>query len=450
MVDHMATHRYLPHTEDDIRHMLERCHADTLDDLYADVPAALRLKQPYALPKPMSEPELERFFADIAAANKAMTCFAGAGFYHHYTPAAVTSLLSRSEFLTAYTPYQPEISQGTLQYIFEYQSMLCELTGMDVCNASMYDGATAAAEAVLMAVASAKRRRRVLISAAVDPAVAQVIATYAAGPGVIIEVIPDHNGLTSRTELEAMLGAGDVAAVLVATPNYYGLLEDLTGYAELCHANKALLIVSSHASTLGVLRSQGEWGADIACGEAQSLGMPLNYGGPALGYLCCRRALMRKLPGRIVGATVDSEGRRSFVLTLQAREQHIRRHKATSNICSNQGIMTLHAAIYLSLMGSEGLRRVNELSASAAHSLCHGLCATGKVRRKHPDAPFLNEFAVEIVAPLTADRLLEAAAAQGILGGVKLSDDSVLIAATEMCSPADVDRYVELLKNLEL
>lgn len=442
-------HPYLPHTSEDIAAMLERCHAASLDELYRDIPDGLRLKKPYNLPVGMSEPQLARFFKkEIASANKEMVCFAGAGWYHHFCPAAVQSLLARSEFLTAYTPYQPEISQGTLQYIFEYQTIMCELTGMDVSNASMYDGATATAEAVVMAVNASKKRRRVLVSATLAPAVAQVIATYASGAGITLEVIAEDCGHTSRKALEEMICAGDVAAVVVASPNYYGIVEDFDGFADLCHANKALFIINSHATTLSVLRSPGEWGADIACGEAQSLGMPMNYGGPGLGYLCCKRALMRKLPGRIVGATTDGAGRRSFVLTLQAREQHIRRQKATSNICSNQGIMTLHAAIYTSLLGAEGLRRVNSLSAEAAHALAEKMVATGKVRLKYPDKVFLNEFAVETVSPLTADRVIDALAEKGILAGVKLTEDSLLVAATEMCTPEDIELYVSTLSSL--
>jgi len=438
-------HPYLPHTE---AAMLHSCVAESLDDLYADVPPSLRLKEPYRLPDAMSEPELERFFACIAHQNHERIIFAGGGFYHHYTPAAVTAMTSRSEFLTAYTPYQPEISQGTLQYIFEYQSMMCSLTWLDVSNASMYDGASATAEAMIMAVAASRRKRRVLISATVAEAVAQVAATYAFGAGIALEVIPEHAGSTDRESLAQMLGAGDVAGVIVASPNRFGIIEDYSGLADMCHAAKSLLIMNCHASTLGVLRSPAEWGADIACGEAQSLGMPLNYGGPYLGYLCCTKSLMRKMPGRIVGATVDSEGRRAFVLTLQAREQHIRRQKATSNICSNQGIMTLHAAAYLSLMGAEGLRRVNELSYRAAHTLAERLCATGNVRMRYLDSPYLNEFVVETVEPLDADTMLGALDAEGILGGIRLSDNAVLIAATEMCSPADIERYVKTIEKL--
>ncbi len=444
----MSAHRFLPHTPEDIGHMLDVCGDKSLDDLYADVPESLRLKNPYNLPAELSEPELDKYFGKLAAENKGLVCFAGAGFYHHYTPAVIPAIMSRSEFQTAYTPYQPEISQGTLQYIFEYQTMMARLTGMDVSNASMYDGATASAEAMIMAVNSAKRKRRILVSATVAPAVQQVIGTYAAGPRIAVEVIPEDKGITDRIAFEEMLGAGDVAGVIVAQPNYYGIVEDYSGWADKCHAVKSLFIMNCHASTLGVLKTPGEWGADIACGEAQSLGMPLNYGGPYLGYLCCKSALMRKLPGRIVGATTDSEGRRSFVLTLQAREQHIRRQKATSNICSNQGIMTLHAAIYLSLMGRKGLEEVNRLSYEAAHSLAEKMCATGKVRLKYPDKEYLNEFLIEVEEPLTANSIIERAAENGILGGVCLEDGSLLVAATEMCSPADIDNYVSLLKSL--
>lgn len=445
----MAAENYLPHTAADIDRMLKRCGAEKLDDLYSDVPEQLLLKCPYKLPKGISEPELARYFDAIAAENKPLRCFAGAGFYHHYTPAAIPALMSRSEFYTAYTPYQPEISQGTLQYIFEYQSMMCALTGLEVSNASMYDGATATAEAVLMAVSASKKKKRVLISATLAPAVATVIGTYAKGAGIIVETIPDDRGETSKREFEEMMGAGDVAAVVVASPNYFGILEDYSGFADICHRYKAYFIVNSHASALGSVRTPAEWGADIACGEAQSLGMPLNFGGPYLGYLCCTKALMRKMPGRIVGATTDRDGKRSFVLTLQAREQHIRRQKATSNICSNQGIMTLHAAIYLSLMGAEGLAKVNELSAEAAHSLARKLCDTGKVRIKYPDKPYLNEFVLEIAdQKLSSDKIIEAAAANGILAGVKLTENDLLVCATEMCSPDDIEQYAVMLKSL--
>ncbi|MDE6277062.1 MAG: aminomethyl-transferring glycine dehydrogenase subunit GcvPA [Muribaculaceae bacterium] len=441
---------YLPHTPEDIASMLGRCGAASLDELFSDVPAQLRLgKGGYALGAPMAEAEVNRYFRSLGKKNLETACFAGAGFYSHYCPAAVEAITSRSEFYTAYTPYQPEISQGTLQYIFEYQSMIASLTGMDVANASMYDGATATAEAMMMAVAASKKRRRVLVSATLLPAVSQVLATYAEGQDIILETVSDHNGATDRKALSEQLGAGDVAAVIVATPNRFGILEDFEGLAEEVHAAKALLIINTHASTLGVLRSQGEWGADIACGEAQSLGIPLNYGGPGLGYLACRQSLMRKMPGRIVGATTDDDGQRVFVLTLQAREQHIRRHKATSNICSNQGLMTLHAAVYLSLLGPEGLREVNETSASIAHDLVARLTAGGKLREKFAGREWLNECVLEIVDEgLTPRRILDACLERGILAGKIIGEKEIMVCATETCTPEDVKQYVEAVEAL--
>lgn len=427
--------------------MLADCHAKALDDLYSDVPAELRLKGGYNLPEEYSEKEVRDFFADMRSRCTGLVCFGGAGFYDHYAPAVINSLISRSEFLTAYTPYQPEISQGTLQYIFEYQSMMASLTGMEVSNASMYDGATATAEAMMMCVAAARKKNRVLISETVNPVVADVCRTYARYHKIVLEQIPAHDGVTSRAELEMMLGAGDVAGVIVANPNFYGIVEDYEGWAELIHKHKALLVMNCQASTLAAVRTPGEWGADIAVGDAQSLGMPLNYGGPYLGYMCTTKALIRKMPGRIVGATTDRDGKRVFVLTLQAREQHIRREKATSNICSNQGLMALYCTIYMSLMGPEGMRRVNELSCGGAHYLARQLAATGKMSLMYPDKPFVNEFLMKLDG-VTADQVVDAAMKQGIFAGVKLADDMLLIAATEMQSRADIDRYVSLVKSL--
>ena len=417
-------------------------------DLYADVPQELRLARTYDLPASLSEPEVREWFEQAGAMNRPLVCFAGAGAYDHYTPAVINALTSRSEFLTAYTPYQPEISQGTLQYIFEYQSMMCALTGLDVSNASLYDGATATAEAMIMAVAAARKKRRVLVSATLDPKVLEVVNTYARYQKIAVEVIPQKNGVADRRELELMLEAGDVAAVIAASPNYYGILEDYAGWAEKIHSAKALFIINSPALPLAVIKSPAEWGADIAVGDAQSLGMPLSFGGPYLGYMCCTNALIRKMPGRIVGATTDDKGQRVFVLTLQAREQHIRREKATSNICSNQGLMTLHAAIYMSLMGPEGLREVNQISANAAHYLAKSLEATGKMRLTYPDKPFLNEFSMTMADPLTTARLLEALEAQGILGGVAVDDREIIIACTEMRSREQIDRYVKIVESL--
>lgn len=440
---------YLPHTADDIKRMLARCGARSLDELYSDVDESLRFRGEYDLPQSMSEVEVRDYFDSLSASNRRLVCFGGAGYYDHYTPAAIDAITSRSEFATAYTPYQPEISQGTLQYIFEYQTMMSRLTGLPVCNASMYDGATATAEAMMMAVAHARRKRRVLISATVNPAVAAVVSTYARWHNITLEVIPEHSGVTNRSEFEAMMGAGDVAGVIIATPNYYGILEDYSGWAGTCHSHKALLIVNAPASPLAVIRTPGEWGADIACGDAQSLGMPLSYGGPYLGYLCCTHGLMRKLPGRIVGATTDALGQRVFVLTLQAREQHIRREKATSNICSNQGLMALHTAVYLSLLGTRGLVEVNRLGAAGLRYLINGMEQAGVMQPAYPEHPVLNEALFRLSDGLSAHRVVEACADKGIFAGVPLADDLLLVAVTERRSPREIDKFVSVVKSLK-
>lgn len=438
-------YQYIPHTPADVAAMLERCGLGKVDDLYADVPQECRLAHPYGLAEAMSEDEVREYFSSLAEDNLPMVCFAGAGWYDHYAPSVIPYLLSRSEFLTAYTPYQPEISQGTLRYIFEYQTMMCELTGLDVSNASMYDGSTAMAEAMMMCVASARKRNRFLVSETVNPVYREVMATYARYHGVTIDVIPAKDGVTDRTALTELLAKGDVAGVAVATPNYYGVLEDYTGLADEVHAAKALLVMTAPASTLAVVRTPGEWGADIAAGDAQSLGMPLNFGGPGLGYMCCTKALIRKLPGRIVGATTDAAGRRAFVLTLQAREQHIRRDKATSNICSNQGLMALYAAVYLSLMGPEGLREVNRYGCDAAHKLAKDLCDGGLFEMKYPDAPFLNEFALTIKDKAYFEKFMGLCKVSRILPGVVIDGgDTLLVAVTERRSEVDLNMLAHI------
>ena len=316
--------------------MMEVIGVKSLDDLYAEVPEQIRFRGDYQLPEAMSEIEVRQLFEQLGAQNKTLVCFAGAGVYDHYTPSVIPQLLSRSEFLTSYTPYQAEISQGTLHYIFEFQSMMAELTGMDISNASMYDGSTASAEAMMMAVAAGKKQNRFLVSETVDPKTVAVMKTYAHFHGISMEMIPAANGVTSKESLEALLAQGGVAGVMVQQPNVYGIVEDYSGFADLCHDAKALFVMNSIIADLAVLKTPGEWGADIAVGDGQSLGIPMQWGGPYVGYMCCTEKLIRKMPGRIVGKTVDNRGQRAFVLTLQAREQHIRRQKATSNICSNQ------------------------------------------------------------------------------------------------------------------
>ncbi|MCH5220500.1 MAG: aminomethyl-transferring glycine dehydrogenase subunit GcvPA [Muribaculaceae bacterium] len=443
----MYQHRYFPHTGEDITAMLERIGAKSADEMFADIPAHLRLSSNgYDLPEEMSEPEVRDYFEGLRDQNKSLVCFAGGGFYDHYSPAVIPYLTSRSEFLTAYTPYQPEISQGTLQYIFEYQSMMAELTGLDVTNASLYDGATATAEAVLMCVAASRKKNRVLVSSTMAPAVLEVVKTYARYHKIDIDLIAEKDGVTDFEDLKRLLAKGDVAGVIVSAINYYGIVEDYTGWSEVIKESKALFAINTHAIALGVLRSPAEWGADIAVGEAQSLGFPLNYGGPGLGYMCVTKALMRKMPGRIVGATTDEKGQRVFVLTLQAREQHIRREKATSNICSNQGIMTLYAAIYLALMGAEGLKRVNVQSSDAAHYAASQIENLTKAKLLFPDKPYLNEF---VLHTPHVDAIIAKGVHEGVLAGIKIGDDRLLLAFTELRTKAQIDKLVQIIKSAE-
>ena len=439
------SYKYFPHTGEDVSIMLDRCGLKRLDDLYQDVPAALQHEGEYALPESMSEVELRRYFDDLGACNTPLTCFVGAGCYDHYSPAVVQNIVSRSEFLTSYTPYQAEISQGTLQYIFEYQSMMAELTGMEVSNASMYDGATATAEAMMMAVSAAKKRNKVLVSATLNPMVRRVVDTYAKFHGIVVETIAEDGGVTSRADFEAKIATDDVAGVIVASPNFYGVLEDYTGWADLCHEHKSLLIMNCVASALGVIKTPGEWGADIAVGDGQSLGIPMNFGGPYVGYLCTSKKLIRKMPGRIVGATHDVDGKRAFVLTLQAREQHIRREKATSNICSNESLMALYVTVYMALMGKNGLRDVNRLGYSGAHYLAQELCETGHFTMAFPDKPFLNEFAVKTT--LDVDALQEACAMGGMQAGLKIADDTLLLCVTENRSLREINALIAQVKQ---
>ena len=437
------TYKFFPHTEKDIEQMLQRVGVKTLDDLYAEIPESIRFKGDYDLPEAMSEIEIRNFFEKINKGNKLMTCFAGAGVYDHYTPSIVPKLLQRSEFLTSYTPYQAEISQGTLHYIFEYQSIMTRLTGMDISNASMYDGTTATAEAVLMANAAAKKADTVLVSATVDDKTRAVIDTYAHFQGINIVTIDEKDGVTDTACLDTLLDKGNVAGVVVQQPNKFGIVENYEGFADRCHSKKALFIMNSIIADLALLKTPGELGADIAVGEAQSLGIPMSFGGPYIGYMCCTEKLMRKIPGRIVGETKDNRGQRAFVLTLQAREQHIRRQKATSNICSNQGLMALFVTTSSSVMGKEGLKEAAQLSYAGAHYLCDQLLATGRFTLAY-NQPFFNEFCVKFNG--NVDELQKKLADNGILGGVKVADDVIMFAVTENRTKEEIDRLVELCK----
>lgn len=434
--------KFIPHTEDDIRAMLGKIGVESVDDLYADVPEEVIFNREYDIPSAMSEVELRKHFKSLGDKNKSLTVFAGGGVYDHYSPSAIAHLLARSEFYTAYTPYQPEISQGTLQYIFEYQSMISELTGLEATNASMYDGATAAAEVMFMMVASAKKKNRVLISATLPTRVADVVRTYADFHGVDITEIPEKNGVTDLTALDSLLEAGDVAGVMLPSPNKYGIIEDFNGVADAIHASKGYFGIYADPSALAVLKTPAEWDADVACGDGQSLGLPMQFGGPYLGFISCAKTMLRKMPGRVVGATTDADGKRAFVLTLQAREQHIRREKATSNICSNQSLMALYATVYLSLLGKKGMVEVNIAAADGAHYLYNKLIESGKFTDPF-GKPFLKEFtlATDLDIDKVNDRLLE----NGIMGGIPGDKNLVSFAVTEQRTKEEIDNFVSLM-----
>ena len=440
----MATFQYFPHTGDDVRKMLERVGAGSIDDLYSDVPQDVIYKGEYDLPDAMSEQEIRDFFESLDDKDSKLKVFVGQGSYDHYTPSVIPYITSRSEFLTAYTPYQAEISQGTLRYIFEYQSMICALTGLDVSNASMYDGPTAAAEAVRMSLACTRKKSRVLVSRTLLPNVIRTIETYSKYSGIELGYLPVMDGHTCQHHMKAELSKGDVAGVIVPSVNRFGIIEDLTGYADAIHEAGAVFIEYCDPSALAVLKTPAEWGADIAVGDGQSLGIPMQFGGPYVGFMACRKDHLRKLPGRIVGETRDTEGRRVFCLTLQAREQHIRREKATSNICSNESLMALFVTVYASLMGPQGLKEVNDRSYAAAHYLHDELLKTGKFEEVY-DQPFLKEFVLKPLTdvPALQQKLLDG----GFFAALQDEDGNVTFCATEKRTKAQIDELVALVKE---
>ena len=443
--------RYLPHTDTDIEHMLAAIGVDGLEDLFSGIPADCRLPGPLDLPQGLAEADILRRLHQLAAKNTQVsqwTSFLGGGAYNHFIPAVVDHLISRSEFYTAYTPYQPEISQGTLQGIFEFQTMICQLTGMDVANASMYDGASACAEAVLLAVRAAKKRNRVLISAALHPHYRQTIATYCRYLDLELMTIADGNGVTPRDQVEALLDER-VAALVVGYPNYFGCMENLADLAACVHQVDARLITAvAEPLALALYKSPGELGADIVVGDGQSFGLPLAFGGPGIGFFAVRERDMRLLPGRLVGETVDLDGQRGFVLTLATREQHIRREKATSNICSNQGMCALMVSIYLALHGKQGLRKLAEINYARADWLRRQIADLDGFSLPFA-APVFNEFVITCREPLSA--LQKRLEKQQILAGVPLSRDypdhnnSLLICVTEQNSKAQMEQLLAAL-----
>lgn len=438
-------HPYIPHTEEDIQKMLEVIGAASVEALFADIPEEVILSRGLNLPKTHSEQAILKKLSAISKENIDMESwlrFVGGGLYEHMIPTIIPQLLARSEFNTAYTPYQPEISQGTLQAIFEYQTMMSELTGLPVANASHYDGSTAMAEAAFMAC-SATRRNKVLVADTVPEQALEVLRTYLTYKGLELVMVPSTEGRVTLSSLEPMV-TKEVAAYIVATPNNKGLMEDLTGIADLLHAFKGLLITSTNPMTLGLYRSPGEWGADIAVGDGQVFGNTISFGGPGLGFITCTDKLMRKMPGRIVGETVDLDGERGYVLTLQAREQHIRREKATSNITSNQALNALAATIYLSTLGLKGIKEVAHRSRVNAHYLRDALLKIDGIDSAY-DGPFYNEFMISLSDRTTFIQELEG---HQIVPGIPVGDHELLIATTEVHSKEDLDRFVFAAKEV--
>ena len=441
--------RYISNTPAQQKEMLGVIGATSIEDLLVRIPAKARLSRPLNLPSAMAEMDLVRHLRGIAAQNASaedFACFLGAGSYDHSVPSPINHLISRGEFFTAYTPYQPEASQGTLRTIFEYQTMIAELTGMDVANASLYDGGSSLAEGVLMAHA-VTGRDGIVLSRGVNPLYRQVVETYVEGPSLRITSAPLADGITDGDALKKAV-TEKTAAVVVQYPNFFGCLEDVKGAAEVAHAAGALLIVVADPVNLGLLEPPGALGADLVVGEGQGLGVPMSFGGPNLGVFAAKQELVRRMPGRLVGATVDLDGQRGFVLTLQTREQHIRREKATSNICTNVALCALMATIYVSIMGKRGIRKVGELSVAKAHYAAAAFTKVPGVRLRF-GAPFFKEFTLQL--PKAPDRVVKRLAKDRILAGLPLKPfdrqykDCLLVAVTEKRTRDEIDAYAAAL-----
>lgn len=450
---------YVPHTKQDIDSMLAAVGADSIEELFNEIPQALRAKplNPEIIPSGKNEMDIGRMMQELALKDKAGLCFIGAGAYEHHIPAAVWEIASRGEFLTAYTPYQAEASQGTLQLLYEYQSMMTTLMGLDVSNASLYDGASALAEAILMAIRSNKKSKskRILIPHTVNPSYRKVAKTIVNAQGVEIEEVP-YCLETGNTLMESLqqYNNKDITALVIAQPNFFGVLEDIDNLVNWAHSQGALVIAVVNPTAMALLKEPGSWGdngADLACGEGQPLGVPLASGGPYFGFLCCKQEFVRQMPGRIVGCTVDSEGKRGFSLTLQAREQHIRRSKATSNICTNQGLLVTAATIYMSLLGSAGLYQVAAMSHDNTNRLLEKLCSIKGVERVF-NAPFFHEGVIRLNKP--SKEVLMQLSSLGIQGGYSLTTDypelgeTLLVCATETKSIEDIEKYYLALQKI--
>ncbi len=444
--------RYISNTPAQQKEMLRTVGAKSVEDLLSPIPPKARMSRPLNLPGALAEADLVGHMRGLASRNAdsdEFVCFLGGGAYDHYIPSPINHLISRGEFFTAYTPYQPEASQGTLRTIYEYQTLMCELTGMEVANASLYDGASALGEAALMAHAATEGREQLVISRGVSPLYRQVVATYVEGPGLRVKEVPVGDGSTDLAQLKKAVSE-KTAAVILQYPNFFGCLEDLEAAADMAHRAKALLVVAVDPVSLGLLTPPGALGADIVVGEGQGLGVPLSYGGPSLGIFATKTDLIRRMPGRLVGATVDRDGKRGFVLTLQTREQHIRREKATSNICTNVALIALMGTIYVALMGKQGLRRVGELALAKAHYAANALTKIPGVRLRFA-APFFKEFVLQL--PKSPDRVAKRLAKERILAGIPLKPydrtlkDCLLVAVTEKRTRQEIDAYVQALSQ---
>jgi glycine dehydrogenase subunit 1 len=439
---------FIANTDEQRRQMLAAVGAGNIDELFADIPPEIRCRE-LNIPLGLCEQDVRARLASLAERNSTdLVGFLGGGFYDHFIPAALEALVSRSEFYTAYTPYQPEISQGTLQAIYEYQSAICRLTEMEVANASLYDGGTAVYEAIMMAL-RITRRKHILVYETVSPIYRKMVRSYTGNLGIALVEMPSRGGLPDRKALADQIDA-DTAAVIVQNPNFFGCIDDLTDLAELCHARGCLLIVSCYPISLGLLKTPGRMGADIVVGEGQSLGMPVSFGGPYLGFMATREQYVRKMPGRIVGRAVDAQGRQGFVMTLQAREQHIRREKATSNICTNEGLCALTALIYLSLLGKQGLADVARVCAEKADYARQRLLTVPGVTMRFPNRWYFNEFVLNL--PMTADKVIRGLFNRGIAAGFPLGryfpemNNCLLIAVTEKRTKEDIDYLAHALE----
>lgn len=444
---------YIGITPDDEQKMLEAIGISSIDELFDDIPKEIALNRDLKLDEAKSELEVASYLTELSKKNCSLddlTCFLGAGAYDHYIPSIVDHIISRSEFYTSYTPYQPEISQGTLQYLFEYQTLICNLTGMDVSNASLYDGGTAIAEAALMA-AAVTRKNEIIISKTVRPEARAILKTYAHIQDLKIIEVDMKDGVTDLEKLDSLIN-DSTATVIIQSPNFFGIIEDIEETAKITHkTKKTALITSVDPISLGILKRPGDLGADIVVGEGQSMGIPLSFGGPYLGFIATSKDYMRKLPGRIVGQTEDLDGKRSFVLTLTAREQHIRREKATSNICSNQGLNTLAATVYMVTLGKEGLKEVALQSTKKAHYALEKLTQSGKYKKVF-DKPFFKEFVVK--SDENPESISSTLRENNIIGGYDLGKDypqyenAVLYAVTEKRTKAEIDKLSSVLEGI--